>query len=397
MLELKLRVVTVFILSGFVLTACKGEEGVLPTIEQKAALEQHSGENGRSSFQKIGHREIPKDALRMRSEDIIDPNGFGRPITAASILIPADWKTSGGVVWKVNTRGCGRAGTSFEWSAASPDGLTRVDILPEEFWSGSSLRTQMNSQCPNVWLTSVREALAAYVDNYRPGARVRNFRPRPDINKKFSGLNQKSVSQHAEMSSWVDAGEVIVDYNYQGQQIEELIVLLVVFRLNKIAGVSPGEIQQFLNIETAPAFSMRAIRGKLDLKLAEAIRSSATPNPQWQGLMAQHRQKMAAINRKGAADRHRIKMQSYADIGDIINKGYQSRQAIKDRGFEKTIQGIQEVATYSNTGEQTQVVLPDTHKHAWQLNDGTYILTDDVDFKPFRDVGIDGSELEQLR
>jgi hypothetical protein len=35
--------------------------------------------------------------------------------------------------------------------------------------------------------------------------------------------------------------------------------------------------------------------------------------------------------------------------------------------------------------------------HAWRLNDGSYVLSNDAAFEPFRDIGVDGKRLEKTQ
>jgi len=44
-----------------------------------------------------------------------------------------------------------------------------------------------------------------------------------------------------------------------------------------------------------------------------------------------------------------------------------------------------------------QVELSNLYNHAWRLNDGSYVLSDDAAFEPFRDIGVDGKRLEKTQ
>ena len=65
----------------------------------------------------IAEGEMPADAIRVKRAEIIDRNGFEKPIVAASLMIPVGWSTEGGVVWQQNTSGCGRNTPHFAWRA----------------------------------------------------------------------------------------------------------------------------------------------------------------------------------------------------------------------------------------------------------------------------------------
>jgi len=37
------------------------------------------------------------------------------------------------------------------------------------------------------------------------------------------------------------------------------------------------------------------------------------------------------------------------------------------------------------------------YDHAWRPNDGSYVLSNDSSFEPYRDLGVEGQKLEQTR
>jgi hypothetical protein len=375
-------------------TSTEEDVNAKPNLAELLADKTVEQENRRNTASK---RLIPEGAHKLQKVAIVDSQGFGKPIAAVTALIPIGWKPNGGVVWKINNSGCGVNGTSFQWEAVSPDGLSRLAILPEETWSGNNLGMPAQGPCPNLWLTSVRDYLKHYVARNRPAARIKQYRDRKDIAKGYQHLNNRTPMPGGEMQTWVEAGEVLLEYEYDGRIFEETLARLIIFRLNKTQGVYPGEIRQFLTISTLPGFSMRAPQGKLDQHLAEAVRSSGKANPQWTNLMAQHYAKMSQINRKGAMARHKIRMDTNRDIMEMRQKSYARQNKMRDEGFDKSIQGIRDVETYKTTDSTAEVELPYTHDHAWKLDNDTYVLTNDANFKPFRDLGVDGEELEIAR
>jgi hypothetical protein len=51
------------------------------------------------------------------------------------------------------------------------------------------------------------------------------------------------------------------------------------------------------------------------------------------------------------------------------------------------------VTPWRDAGGST-VELPNHFRHAWKLKDGSYLLTDDANFNPSRDLRIDGQALK---
>lgn len=338
---------------------------------------------------------LPEGAVRLERADIYDNSGFGRPMKAVSIFVPAGWSASGGIVWQSNGQPCGPNGTRIEWRADSPDGVSAIELLPEETWAGNNLQMQLPEQtCPNVSITNVKDYLNWYVQRVRPGAHILDYRDRPDIVQSLEHLNRSETTVGGELRSWIEAGELLLAFNVSGRDMRESLAVIVFFTLNRMAGVMPGEVRDFLTISTSPALAFRKPHGQLDFKLAETIRRSMKNDPEWAAEMAVHNQKMAGIAAKGAADRHAIRMQTAQEIAEINRQGYENRQASNDRSHEQFVQTIRGVDTYVDTTSNERIELPDTHDHIWRLNDDTYIFTNDINFDPNRDLGIEGREMK---
>ncbi|MGH8017635.1 MAG: hypothetical protein ACREIA_04990 [Opitutaceae bacterium] len=244
---------------------------------------------------------------------------------------------------------------------------------------------------------NARDYLSWYVQRERPGARILDYRERPEFAKTLAHLEHSETTAFGDLRNWVEGGEVLIAYEMQGRDMRETLALSVYFLLNRMPGVYPGEIREFLTITTLPGFAARAPHGQLDFRLAETIRQSMKADPQWSAAMAEHNQKMAGIAAKGAADRHAIRMQTNREIAAINQQSYENRQASMDRIHEKTIQTIRGVDTYLDPSSNERIELPNTHDNVWRLNDGSFILTDDSSFQPNRDLGIEGRQLEAAK
>jgi hypothetical protein len=341
---------------------------------------------------------LPDGAYRVQRARIVDPNGFGQPMTAFTLLVPAGWSTSGGIVWQVNQQGCGKAGTHIAWRAVSPDGISAIELMPEESWGGNNLQLPpMQLPCPNVGITTVQEYLRWLVERTRPGARILDFRDRSDAIKALEGWNSVTPSVGGEIRNWVQAGEVLLAYNFNGQDVREMIGITVLFSLSRMQGVVPGEIREFLTISARPAIAMRAPHGQLDFNLAEALRLSIKSDPEWTALMNEHNRKMSGISAKGAADRHAIRMDTAREIEAMRNQGVADRQASLDRSHGDFVNVIRGVENFIDTTSNERIELPNNYQHAWRLKDDTYILTDDPNFDPNRDLKLEAHELKPER
>lgn len=338
---------------------------------------------------------LPAGSYRLQPAKILDSSGFGRPMTAATLFIPAGWTATGGVVWQQTQSACGKAPTRFEWRAVAPDGLSAIEILPEENWSGNNLQLPaMTGACPNVQITTAQEYLRWTAGRVRPGARILDYRDRADLITQPELYNRTDRGPFGEIKTWAQAGEVLLAYSLNGRDVREALATIVYFTLSRMPGVAPGEIREFLYLSAQIGFAVRAPAGQLDFTLVEAVRRSVKADPAWLALMADHNQKMAGIAAKGAADRQAIRQKTAEEIAAINRQSYENTQATNDRIHTKFSQSIRGVETYVDPSSKERTELPNTHDHVWRLNDGSYLLTNDVNFQPNRDLGIQGQQLE---
>lgn len=333
---------------------------------------------------------------RFKIVEIIDQNGFERPMPAVRAMIPHEWQAQGGIVWNPGAR-CAVEGQRIQWSAGNPRSGTGVEIIPVIAWQANNLPIQIptaSGNCLDATITSARAYLEALVGRFRPGARILDYRDRPDLAHEFGVPARQENLLAGELRTWVEAGDILIGYNYQGTNYREAIRGIAIFHLSRMPGVMPGEVREFLMGNSTPAFAMRAPDGALDFRLFDAIHRSLKPNPEWSARMAKHNAAIARTNLKGAADRAAISSQTSREVAEIMNKGWYARQESADRMHEKTVRAIRGVELYADPVEGRPVELPNIYNHAWRLQDGTYMMTDDPNFDPNAQFGVNGIRLQ---
>ncbi len=335
--------------------------------------------------------------IRVQKADIVDRNGFGQPMIAATTMMPVGWQAQGGIDWQANVSGCGKKTPHFAWRATSPDGLSSMEILAEESWSGSNMQISGMSQqgCPNIQIQSAREYIQTWVQYNRPGARMLDYRDRYDfVEAVDKELGQLPVLPGTESRQWAEGGQALIGYSQQGTEMRELIGLAIMFAHFRMQDVIQGTVIETTSLSTLPGFSMRAPAGQLDFKIAEMLRKSGHPNQQWLAKIAQHNNKIAQINRKGISDRIGIGRKTANEIGKMQHDSWKKQTASGDYIQREAIEAIRGTETYSDPYYGGTVELDNTYKSAWQLNDGSYVLTDNPSFNPYEATGQDGRQLE---
>lgn len=332
--------------------------------------------------------------LHAKLVEVIDSTGFGQPLVAFSILVPADWRPEGGVVWSGTADPCGGMGYNFHWQATSPDGRSGVAIVPTANWQFSTTGMAGSTGCPPQQIASVGDYLQAVAQQYRPGAQILDFRPRPDLAQQFQHLNSSTPMPLGEMRSWVESGEVLIGYPAEGGEMRETIAGTVVLNVMRTEAMSGMPASEYWSGGSMPGFAVRAPAGQLDFQFAEAMRKSIRSGPEWSQRIAQHHARMNGIALKGSKERAAINRQHYEDMSRIRQESWQSWNESSDRMHRETVETIRGVETYDDPYNGGTVELDNTYENAWQLNDGSYVLTDDPSFEPYAVFGQDGQRLQ---
>lgn len=334
--------------------------------------------------------------LRVQRAEVMDRRGFDRPLVAYTLFVPAGWRGQGEVEYPGSP--CG-PNQRINWTASEPGGVGAIQIIAEEKWSFSNFPTQPDN-CLHARVGDTRSYLQWWVQRNRPGARIHDYRPRPDLAEPFKRIAQTGNG----IRSWGDAGEILISYQQGGRQVRESISSANFFILTNFGDMGNGQQMELLQGASAPGFSMRAAEGALDFKAAEALRQSIRSAPEWQTRMnqvmvqrgqiaADHNRRMGEINRQGAADRSAIIANTAREVNEIQMGTWQSRNESMDRTQRETIESIRGVETYNDPHYGGTVQLSNQYQHAWQLRDGSYLLTDDPSFDPARTLNIQGQRL----
>lgn len=322
-------------------------------------------------------------------------------------FIPAGWQSTGGLTWGDP---CMIYGYNINWKAISPDnGRYGVAFLPNLAWGLSG-----HNNCRQQPLGSLRELLAYEAQSIWPGARMLDFRQRPDlvggqavpVEKPEFSMDKPGLTMRAQM----DAGEALFSFTAGGRDMRGAILDSGYFgemrldpaasRLRLDSRLFPGlamppppHAQTFLNGNSVQGFAVWAPDGELDLRAAEAVRKSFIPTAEWADFIAKHRAVIDGQNTEGIITRGEIRRRTNAEIGDMIVEGYNERMAVNDRIHRENMEAVRGVETYLNTSGQP-VQLDYNYRNAWQLADGSYFLTNDANFNPNAAFNMDGRQLQ---
>ncbi len=343
-------------------------------------------------------RGLPSSAVRVQRVAIIDGNGFEQPLVSMFGLIPVGWRTQGGVQWGQQHL-CTNS-YNVNWTASSPDGTQTLGVLPLMKWEANNYGAPSTTLgCPAWPLTSVQQFLDMLVRKLPYVARPLDYRPRPDLVKGYAHLNVRTPMPMGETRTWIEAGEMLFGYQDKGRDMRGLVNASVFFSMMRTnPGFGNGQTMDVVSGGTLSGFVATAPNGQLNLSQVEAIRQSFVPNPGWLARIFKHN---TAIARSAAAEATK-QGQILRETNDYINALRSQVHANRERSDAYIARERGElnrgVETYTDTyAPGGTVELSGYYNNAWRLNDGSYVLSDDRSFDPWRDLGLAGQRLEPTR
>lgn len=354
-----------------------------------------------------GRDQAPAGALRVQRAEIVDRQGFEKPMLAATMMVPAGWTHAGTVEWSVGAK-C-TTPYAMRLRAEAQDRSAAIELLPGEGWGATSFG--FRGECPPGDFANAETYLRAWVQRHRPGARWLDYRVRPD--KSRAGL-QQAMAGGGFFRSWLETGQALIGYQQGGRDVRETIAVAINFAQSEFAGVG-GARMRTLHGQSLGILAWRAPHGQLDFRQFDAVWQTLRRDPQWHARISGAEQQMAQENAQTQqrisqiqgqmsrdtmneiAKRGQIMAQTRADIAAIQNQTYAARDATTDRMQRDNVRTIREIETYREPRTGGVVELPNHYQHAWRLNDGTYLLTDSQAFDPGRDLGIAGERMQVAR
>ncbi|MEO8653470.1 MAG: hypothetical protein ABI409_05040 [Ramlibacter sp.] len=347
--------------------------------------------------------------LRVQLVEIVDSQGFERPMRAFSVMLPVGFKYEGKVAWSLTAGGCQRP-FSPRLQAQAADGQQAIALLAGEGWGRSSFGA-LSPGCPMGDIASAEGYLRHWVQRQRPGARWIGWQPRPDLVAPPSSMD---MGGGGGMRSWHEAGRATIAYTHEGRPVQEILAVIANFTATTMASLPGQPPMQMMTGESVGMLSWRAPEGQLDPKQFDAVWSSLRSDPAWSARVQQGMNQMAQDNARTQAQisqiqaetgrqtiaemgrRGQMAAQTRAEIAGIQQQGFDNRMASQDRQQTETVKAIRGVEHW-RADDGKVVELPSQYPHAWKLKDGSYLLTDSPAFDPGRDLGIEGEKMQRTR
>lgn len=394
------------------------DDGQYSTI---AAMSRPAGETAEAAedMQRLAMGPVAQQAsrprgnlLRLEPQVILDATGFAQPTAAATIFVPHGWRTEGGVFW-ANDFSCTN-GYNFIWSASPPDRSMSIGIAPQTAWEMNTANSAPSRPgCQLMPLQSTRAYLQSMVQRSVPGARILDYRDRPDLVREIGVQPSRTPMPMGEIRRWAEGGEILFAFNQNGRDMRGSMMAAVQFDLNVTdtsqmfandPTIGPGGMQgmqtrsEFLSAFAYPGWVATAPNGQFNFAFFEALRKSIKTNPQWANAIAGHNAAIGRVALKESQKRAQAIMETNDYISRLRQETWNAQQESADRRAREFGEVIRGVETYKDEwGPGGQTELSGHYNNAWRLNDGSYVLTDDPNFDPWRDLRLEGKKLEAVR
>ncbi|MBX2881606.1 MAG: hypothetical protein KTR32_16795 [Granulosicoccus sp.] len=335
------------------------------------------------------------DTLKLKAVKIMDPTGFASPLWASSSLIPADWVSEGGVIWNIN--GDCSGGPQMQWSAKTSDGKASIGIYPTVGWRMSSMAIPVPQDCLNANFNSSDEFLSAYTSSLEDG-KVVDVQRNPDVMKMVSAMNSEF---HGDPYSkfWGDAASVTVEYTLESVP-QMSVVNIMTFHSYTKSGHTMGMGPPLEMAYGAAYFMVEFAAPKSEfinwVPSFLAFERNYRINPEWQARINKMNRRMSKDNLETSRKISQINSKASQEISAMSMDSWRKKQASDNYLSRETTEAIFGEETYSADTPSGQISLPFGYDQAWQLDDGSFVVTDDRFFEPTKDAGQGGSLLKPL-
>jgi len=335
--------------------------------------------------------------VRIVPQIILDATGFAEPMAAATIFVPHGWRIDGGVFW--DRQFTCTNGYNFIWTATAPDQLMSIAIAPQMAWEMNTMGAPPSRPgCELMQIQSVRDYLQLMAQRMAEGARILDYRDRPDLVSEIGFQASTTPMPMGEIRRWAEGGEIRFAFSRNGRAMSGAMAAVVQFDHNvtdmsAVSGI--GSRSEFLSAFAHPGWVATAPDGDFSFAFFEAIRKSIRTNPQWARAISGHNAAIARVSLEESRKRARAVQETNDYISKLRQETWSAQQESADRRFREFGEVLRGVETYKDEwAPGGQQELSGNYAHAWRLNDGAYVMTDDASFDPWRDLQLEGKKLE---
>lgn len=350
--------------------------------------------------------------------EILDREGFDRPVVALRMELPDGWKVSGGVHW-ATVPGCPANTVELAFLATSPDGTLGFEVFPAYTWRwlDDPMMRQYTVQYDSGLGCELLPAMDAatfvrsvVIPRQRRDARdveVITVEAMPDVAAAADAAARPYFEPAARIGGFpmelaFDAARVRIRSRRDGREVEEWIAAttqrLSVSGPSLTALMSSGFAPTWTHTLTASHVGATfAPAGELDrhAEMFRRIIASVEVDPRWEAAVERFFAEIARIQAEGAAARSRIWSETSRSISESQRRSWERRQAVQDRIADRWTDTFRGVETWVDptTGERYET--ESGYDHAWRNAWDEVYLTNDPSDDPNQYQGGSWTRLEK--
>lgn len=350
-------------------------------LQQQGTTEE-SRATAQSSVRPGDPNALPDGVLHVRPAEVIDTKGFGRPLQAASMLIPADWSFEGTVHWVLE--GCFQ-GTHVVFDAVSKDQKTNISQLPTTTVQWSQIGPINN--CTFLRAVQAEDLLQPVMDQVMQNTKIISTERHPGLTE----MNRRTAIQDAGFAAWSDHIGATVDHIRHGEP-HRAYVMLFTNHTQMIMPMLDGPSESVIAAARPIIYSAPVDQYEKNSVPLQVLMSTFAEGQEWAQEMARHRAKMSRDNLESSRRIGEISQQAQQEIA-AINSGTQAIiSGANDRNHRRTLEMLTETQTVQSS--QGQVRLP--AGNAWETGDGSIFVSTNPQFNP-EDWGVTAKRLNPIR
>ncbi len=344
-------------------------------------------------------KKIPSDMLRLKRFEVVDRQGFGKPVVAMRFLAPAEWKMEGGITWNVTTS-CVLELVSTHVRVSEPNGRRAFEIFPKYVskWIADPATNQMMSNtepCRTAPPMSSAEFISkAFIPGFRTGARVLKTLSRPKValaqREKVLAIEGEDIPRY-HVNIRTDAVQARIAYPTDAGNAEEWVLATsTISSMPMMTPMGMQTMQQTTFMENVLGFKTPA--GELDKneRLFATIIASFKINPAYEmavrnTIIQVSQTKVAGQMEqiRAARARSRRLFRDWNASIDRRDKEWKQRMAASDkvnRQFTEAIRGTQTFHDPFDSDKSWE--LTNDYKYVWKTPTDEFIMTNDINFNP---------------
>ena len=337
---------------------------------------------------------------------LLDKVGFTEPQEAYSIAIPKDWKSQDNVSW--NSPGSSCAGTFRQFSASSPGGEYRFDLLPDVIymWNTNPELMQFYQNNPvssnNCFVKEPTDAEAylrtVFVEELG-SPQILKISSNEAVIEQMRRTNEESLRElrrygaadmrfnqtalHADVK-WADGSEGI-------------IVLGVTMLETDVPNIYNGTSNKIYTTQVMNRTVFRYPAGESEKgkNMFSVIMASIRTNPAWHKAVSDFWREARQQSHTAHVGKIRMMDEQTRQIGeqairngaerlknmDAKMRSWEQSQSTQDRMHTEFIKTIREVENYRDESGKYEVAAG--YDHVWSRSDGSsFIVTNSPGFDP---------------